>query len=147
MTRSLVVLLVLAGLVEAVPDGVEAPKGSAPQFAYLTAVDKDKETVTIQQLVEVPAQKFKDVKVQVVINGVVREETRKVAYIEMTTKQQESVLSFKNATAWTVEGQKLSKEDMWKRLAAKKTILMIPGGDGLDPAYRSVLQKDVLVVK
>jgi len=118
------------------------PKGTPPQFVFVSGIDKDKGTLKIQTSVAVPVTK--SITVEMVINGVKVKQVVNVTEYQISTKEESYALdSFRVLDA---QGKEIDADVAWKKLADGKLMLRHAGPEPLDPAYLKLLAKDTLIL-
>jgi hypothetical protein len=118
------------------------PKGTPPQFVFVSGIDKDKGTLKIQTAVSVPVTK--SITVAMVINGVRVLQVVNVTEYQTSTKEESYALaSFRVLDA---QGKEIEADAAWKKLADGKLMLRQAGPEPLDPAYLKLLAKDTLIL-
>jgi hypothetical protein len=118
------------------------PKGTPPQFVFVSGVDKDKGVLKIQTGVSVPVEKT--VTQEVVINGKKVPQVVRVTEYQLSLKEESLTLaSFRVLDA---QGKEIEGDDGWKKLADGKLMLRQAGSEPIDPAYLKLLAKDTLIL-
>jgi hypothetical protein len=118
------------------------PKGTPPQFVFVSGIDKDKGTLKIQSTVSVPVTK--EVTIESVINGMKVKQTVNVTVYEVSTKEESFPLaSFRVLDS---QGKEIDADVAWKKLADGKLMIRQPGPEPLDPSYLKLLAKDALIL-
>ncbi len=118
------------------------PTGGAPQFLPIAKVNKEQGLLTVRLVNMVPVTVEKTVTEEV--NGQVI--ARKVAVTEYSLVHVESNLALNQFRVLDIDGKEIERDLVWKRLTAGKIVLRLPGKEPLDPAYRKLFAKDVLIL-
>ena len=124
------------------PGQVQPPKGSPPQFVYVSRVDQAKGTFFCQQAVDVPCV--------VAVEREIEKQGKKFRVVENVTMMKREFKEFAVAAAGarvqTAGGHRVGAEELWRRLKAGTIIVLVVDGNPVDPAYLRVLQPDTLLV-
>lgn len=145
MIRCVLLGMIGFGIVTSAATGQEKgkpPVGPSPLFATVTAVDKQKGVV---ELVEVQT-KFSAfmVIVEEVVDGMLVKAPKTV--YQPVTSAQRKVLTMTTAEVNDGTGKKLDKEEVWKRLAVGKTIVISADGRPVDAAYLKIMTPETPVI-
>jgi hypothetical protein len=132
--------IVLAGLVFALSswlvlaqDDATLPKTITPAICVVRKVDKKKQEVTLVIMVGTPAQT--DAK---------RDNLKPPDPPKMKLEAKEFAVPLFGFAIMTAEGKIL--HDDWDRLKTGQVILLSSDPKGIDPAYRSILARDTLIL-
>jgi len=118
------------------------PKGSPPEFVFVSGVDKDKGVFKVQTSVAMPVTKT--VTKVVVINGMnVPQMVSVIEYQYSTKEESRNLAAFRVLDA---QGKELEGDAGWKRLADGKLVIRQAGTEPIDPAYLKLLAKDALIL-
>jgi hypothetical protein len=130
------------------PEKVEPPKGPPPELQMVSSLDRDKGTITVVTVRQVPEQKFKVVVEEVNQGGKIFKVNKQLPVIEYVsvTVMMSYRLSDESVSATDVFGKKLAKNGVWNMLTPGKMIAVARDRNGLDPAYRAALARDVVIL-
>jgi hypothetical protein len=141
MRFALPTLLFCAGLAGAapVPDKPALPSGPAPSFVVVEARDGNF-ILTVQR--EVPVSKTRTVKVKIGNDVVDRTEV----VTEMVMVLEKQMLNGASVKVFDVDGTLIPPADAAARLKEPTSVVLSADGKLVDPAYRALLNRKVLIL-
>ncbi len=122
------------------PDGTPAPRP-----AVVATVDADEGVIVLDAVVQVPVTRRVPVQETREVDG--REEvvTRWEAVTELRAEKRQVRWAARGNQALDVSGARLDGDQLWDRVRAGDTVLLVEGGS-LDPAWRKVLKPEVVIL-
>ena len=141
-----VFLPLLAGV--PAPEKVEPPKGPPPTLQMVYSVDRDKGIINVAMGMQVQVTVNREIVKFIEVGG------KRVAVKELQPYVEERTVnklvpykvSDDEISATDVFGKKLEKSDVLKKVTPGKIIAVCSDRNGLDPAYRAALARDVVIL-
>jgi hypothetical protein len=122
----------------------EPPKGPAPELRWVSGVDREKAVVMITMMEYLPVEK--EVTVNVNVGGKIVVEKRKIIEFIKAASEISFDLNDNQMSATDVLGKKLTKDGVLALLTPGKVIALTRDGNGIDPAFRAALARDLLIL-
>jgi hypothetical protein len=142
-------LFILATSLLFLPIATAQPPGKAgtsPTFILVESVLPDQELIHLNHVEMVPQIALKPVVETVVINGQEKQVTKVVQFTAYVPVTKTKPWSAKDAKAYDVAGNGLTKAALFQRLKAGDAVLWLPTGLKLDPMYQKLFSKDAIVL-